>query len=166
MIYFLYPGEAPNGLTTNTDYWEANGKASYKLTTTTTIGAEFAYTPSISNSGARATYAAGKIRIDLLNTSLPQGVNWYLSADLGHHWFGTVAPIFGGFALPSYTHWRAGLAFTYNVFTLDLSYHDTNLSREDCYVFTGDPQGLRSNWCGAALIATLSFELKYLPKRR
>lgn len=174
LIYFLYPRERPSGLTTETDYWEANGKVSHKLTSTTTIGAELAYAPSISNSGAWATYAAGKIRIDLPTTSSPNGVNWYLSADLGHYWFGTVAPVFGGFALPNYTHWRAGVAFTYSMFALDLSYHDTNLAREDCYVFTGDPgatpggrinqisnpQGLRSNWCGTAFVATLSFKLK------
>lgn len=175
LIYFLYPRERPDGRATETDYWEANGKVSHKLTSTTSIGAELAYAPSISNSGAWATYAAGKIRIDLPTASLPNGVNWYLSADLGHYWFGSVAPVFGGFALPSYTHWRAGVAFTYGMFTLDLSYHDTNLAREDCTVFTGDPgatpggrinqisnpQGLRSNWCGAAFIATLSFELKH-----
>jgi uncharacterized protein (TIGR02001 family) len=174
LIYFLYPRERPNGVTTETDYWEANGKVSHKLTTTTTLAAELAYAPNYSNSGAWATYAAGKIRIDLPNTSLPNGVNWYLSGDLGHTWFGTVAPAFSGFALPNYTHWRAGVAFSYSMFTLDLSYHDTNLAREDCYVFTGDlsatlggrtnsisnPQGLRSNWCGAAFIATLSFEIK------
>jgi len=76
--------------------------------------------------------------------------------------------------LPSYDHWRAGLAFKYDRLNLDLSYHDTNLSREDCFVLTGDssstlggtgrfganPGGLQSNLCGRALVATLSFEFK------
>jgi len=53
-----------------------------------------------------------------------------------------------------------------------LTYHNTNLSKENCFVFTGDPNavpggaidaitnptGLRSNWCGPALVGTLSFE--------
>ena len=56
---------------------------------------------------------------------------------------------------------------------LDLRYHDTNLSKENCFLFTGDPgaapggrvdllsnpQGLTSRWCGAALVAKLWFEL-------
>jgi hypothetical protein len=31
------------------------------------------------------------------------------------------------------------VTFTYKVFNLDLRYYDTNLSRENCFVFTGDP---------------------------
>jgi hypothetical protein len=59
------------------------------------------------------------------------------------------------------------------VINLDLRYYDTNLSRENCFVFTGDPNatpggnanpiinptGLRSNWCGGAFVAKLSIGL-------
>ena len=56
--------------------------------------------------------------------------------------------------------------------SFDLSYHDTNLSKEDCFVLAGDlatpggggsganTGGLQSNLCGRALVATLSFEFK------
>jgi hypothetical protein len=58
--------------------------------------------------------------------------------------------------------------------TLDLSYYDTNLSKEDCFVFTGDPMatpggavdpvsnpdGLRSRLCGATFVGALSVKFK------
>jgi hypothetical protein len=74
--------------------------------------------------------------------------------------------------LPSYAHWRLGTGFKYDLVSFDLSYHDTNLSKEDCFVLAGDsatpgvgrfgsnPGGLQSNLCGRALVATLSFEFK------
>jgi hypothetical protein len=78
----------------------------------------------------------------------------------------------GGLPLPAYTNWRAGLTFSYRVFKLGLNYTDTNLSKENCYVMTGDlaaipggvsnpgnnPTGLRSGLCGATFSGTLGFE--------
>lgn len=68
----------------------------------------------------------------------------------------------------------AGLAFRHAPLRFDLSYHDTNLTKEDCFVQTGDlaatpggsvnpssnPGGLRSGLCGRALVGTLSFEFE------
>jgi hypothetical protein len=60
------------------------------------------------------------------------------------------------------------------VFTLDLRYTDTNLSKGACNAFTSDntatfaspgsvsainPGGFQSNWCGATGIAKLSADL-------
>ena len=77
-----------------------------------------------------------------------------------------------GLPLPAYTNWRAGLTFSYNVLKLGLNYTDTTLSKEKCYVMTGDlgalaggvstadnPTGLRSALCGATFSATLGFEI-------
>ena len=41
--------------------------------------------------------------------------------------------------LPAYLNWQAGVTFTHKAFNLDLRYYDTNLSKENCFVFTGDP---------------------------
>ena len=91
----------------------------------------------------------------------------------------TVATVFGGpFRLgiqePSYNTWNLGVGFTYKVFTLDLRYSDTNLSKASCNAFTSDysttnlnpgfvtainPGGFGSNWCGAAGIVKLSADL-------
>ena len=94
---------------------------------------------------------------------------------------GNASPAQGGFPLPSYTNWRFGVAFELDDhIKLDLSYFDTSLSREDCFVFTGDtmatpagipnpisnPGGLQSRLCGASFVATLSgkFDLSDLKK--
>ncbi len=77
----------------------------------------------------------------------------------------------GGIPFKSYTTWDAGLAFIWKPFTLDLRYYDTNLNKGDCNAFTHDhtasgvfstsinPGGPGSNWCGAAFVAKLSFDL-------
>ena len=39
---------------------------------------------------------------------------------------------------PSYNTWNIGIGFTYKVFTLDLRYSDTNLSKGNCNAFTSD----------------------------
>ncbi|HTF42011.1 MAG TPA: hypothetical protein VK754_15640 [Propionibacteriaceae bacterium] len=65
------------------------------------------------------------------------------------------------------------MTFTRESFNLDLRYYDTNLSKENCFVFTGDPgatpggrinpvtnpQGLVSRWCSATVVAKLWFAL-------
>ena len=77
----------------------------------------------------------------------------------------------GGFPLPAYLNWNAGVTFTRKNLNLDLRYYDTNLSRDNCFVFTGDPNatpggqinpltnpsGLVSNWCSATFVAKFWF---------
>jgi hypothetical protein len=77
-----------------------------------------------------------------------------------------------GIHYPSYNTWNIGIAFTYKVFTLDLRYSDTNLSKGDCAAVTSafnanipgnttaiNPNGFGSNWCGAAGIVKFSADL-------
>ena len=80
-----------------------------------------------------------------------------------------------GIPEPSYNTWNIGIGFTYKVFTLDLRYSDTNLSKGDCNAFTSDFTAKRrdrwqrhrdqpgaafgSNWCGATGIVKLSADL-------
>ena len=63
------------------------------------------------------------------------------------------------------------VTFTHKKLNLDLRYYGTNLSKENCFVFTGDPNarpggrvdlvinpaGLTSNWCGATVVAKAWF---------
>ena len=71
-------------------------------------------------------------------------MGWTLSGDLGRSVFGRTSSAGGvsaggaGLPLPAYTNWRAGLTFSYNVLKLGLNYTDTTLSKEQCYVMTGD----------------------------
>jgi uncharacterized protein (TIGR02001 family) len=171
VTYLYYSGEVPVGPVTSTSYGEAHATVSIEATKDLTLSAMYAYSPNYSNSGAWEHFVEGGFEIELPKV-LPKGVEWSLSGDVGHSWFGTQSADLGGFPLPEYTYWHVGLSFTYDVFTLDLGYHNTSLTKENCFVFTGDPNavpggainlitnpmGLRSNWCGPAFIGTLSFE--------
>ena len=99
-------------------------------------------------------------------------IGWYLSAEVGHYWFGTTNLVPGVFnpaiKLPDYTTWNAGIAFTHSVATLDLRGYGTDLSKANCNILTGDPNARliggvgQSNWCGTTVIAALKFDLTYL----
>ena len=105
-----------------------------------------------------------------------------MSGEAGYYWLGTtnlVPGVFvynagtGGWDLPDYAYWNIGIGFNWKVFTLDLRYHDTNLSKAECNSLTADPGAAGpfntvinnftttalSNWCGAAFIAKLSADL-------
>jgi uncharacterized protein (TIGR02001 family) len=186
--YFYYPGQLLTGTAANLNYWE------YDLEATRTfeglagkyrdieLKGTVAYSPDVSGTGAWGAYAEGQLTYDLPKLNLWKLIDWHLIASAGYWRFGNTSSAQGGFALPSYANWRVGLAFELNDhINLDFSYYDTNLSREDCFVFTGDtmatlggvpnplsnPDGLRSRLCGASFVATLSgtFELSDLKRR-
>ena len=133
--------------------------------------AGYAYSPDVSNTGAWSQYAAAGIGYDVPGRSLPQNLAVSFTAATGYSWFGNQAAQLGGFPLPAYLNWQAGVTFTHKAFNLDLRYYDTNLSKENCFVFTGDPNarpggrvnlvtnpdGLVSNWCGATFVAKVWF---------
>ena len=69
----------------------------------------------------------------------------FISGEFGHYWFGRTNSFYGntvfpgqadGIQLPEYNTWNVGLSFTYKVFTLDLRYVDTDLSKINCDVLT------------------------------
>jgi hypothetical protein len=94
-----------------------------------------------------------------------------VSGSAGYFWFGNQSEALGGFPLPAYLNWNAGVTFTRKNFNFDLRYYDTNLSKEDCFVFTGDPNatpggqinpvtnplGLVSRWCSATIVGKFWF---------
>lgn len=183
--YFYYPGQVLTGAAPNLNYWEYTLEATHTFKNlagndrNVKIEGTFAYSPDVSGTGAWGAYAEGEVTYDLPKLKLWKPIDWHLIASAGYWRFGNTSPAQGGFALPAYTNWRVGLGFDLNDHvTLDLSYYDTNLSREDCFVFTGDtmatpggvpnpvsnPDGLRSRLCGASFVATLSgtFELSDL----
>src|SRR5258706_4224511 len=168
--YFLYPGEVS---ATGTDYWEFVARADKRLTEQVRIAAGFGYSPNISTTGAWSKYTAAGIGVDLPTSKILQGVSASFTTSAGYFWFGKQSPALGGFPLPAYANWNAGVTFTRNRFHLDLRYYDTNLSRENCFVFTGDPnarpggradpltnpEGLTSGWCSATVVAKFWFTL-------
>jgi len=173
-IYFLYPGEMTGGGIRGIDYWEAAIRADKKISESIRVAGGFAYSPNVSNTGAWGWYAAGGLGLIVPSNLLPPDVGMSITGAAGYSWFGNQSAELGGFPLPAYLNWQAGVTFIRKNFNLDLRYYDTNLSKENCFVFTGDPnarpggsinpvsnpEGLVSNWCSATFVAKLWFALK------
>jgi len=171
ITYFAYPGERLPGETNGINYWEAVIRGDRHIGEQIRIAAGYAYSPNVSNTGAWSQYAAAGIGYDVPGQLLPQNLAVSFTAAAGYSWFGNQATQLGGFPLPAYLNWQAGVTFTHKAFNLDLRYYDTNLSKESCFVFTGDPnarsggrmnpvtnpEGLVSNWCGATFVAKAWF---------
>jgi hypothetical protein len=169
----------PNGNTVVQDesFLEAYAKATYTINDQWSVAGQFWYSPNVVGSGAPGEYYTGNITYTAPSTWFQNGLGMYASADIGWWQLGTsnlfyaAPPAFpSGVKYTSYANWDAGLGFTYKVFTLDLRYYDSDLTRAECNVFTSDqtatfaagnvtaqnPGGLGSNWCGASFIAKLS----------
>jgi len=168
--YFAYPGEISG---TDTDYWQAAIRADKRINEVFRVAGGFAYSPNVSNTGAWSWYAAGGVGFDVPSRFLPADIGVSFTGGAGYSWFGNQSLELGGFPLPAYWNWQGGVTFSYRVFNLDLRYYDTNLSKEDCFVLTGDPnaraggtinlitnpEGLTSGWCKATFVAKISFAL-------
>jgi uncharacterized protein (TIGR02001 family) len=169
--YYFYPGEiAPVDGSAGIEYWEALARADTTFGEVLRVAGGFAYSPNVSNTGAWSKYAAFGMGLDL-PSKLLQDVSVSVSGGAGYFWFGNQSEALGGFPLPAYLNWNAGVTFTRKNFNFDLRYYDTNLSKEDCFVFTGDPNatpggqinpvtnplGLVSRWCSATIVGKFWF---------
>ena len=182
--YYYYPGGnstySLNGTVANAiadaSFYEVYGKATWTVNDYIAVGGYVQYTPSYLNMGAPGTYFAGTAKLTAPATWLPNGIGAYASGELGRqvlgsnkidNWVYTVST-----DLPDYTTWNVGLGFTWKVFTLDLRYSGTDLSKENCFILTGDPGagiggtvstlnagGNTSKWCGDTFIVKLSADL-------
>ena len=174
-----------NPIKKDLSFYEVYGKVNYTFTDTFSLGATAFYTPSFLNSGAEGTYASVVGKAIAPSTWFgSSGIGMYVSGEFGRQWLGTSDSFYGTAQFPNginyadYNTWNIGVGFTYKVFTLDLRYSDTNLSRGDCNAFTSDfaargninaftgtevtainPSGVGSNWCSARFIAKLSADL-------
>jgi uncharacterized protein (TIGR02001 family) len=181
-----------NFIKKNMSFYEGYAKVNVTLNDMFQIGANEYYSPNFMNLGAWGNYASitGKFTAPS-STFGSSGVGMYISGEFGRQWLGrsdafygtTVATVFGGpfpqgIQEPSYNTWNIGVGFTYKVFTLDLRYTDTNLSKASCNAFTSDHTttnasaafvtainpgngvtAFGSNWCGATGIVKLSADL-------
>lgn len=171
VTYFGYPGERLPGATGGINYWEAAIRGDRSIGESIRIAGGYAYSPNVSNTGAWSQYVAAGLGFDVPSRLLPQNLGVSFTAAAGYSWFGNQAPDLGGFPLPAYLNWQAGVTFTHKKLNFDLRYYGTNLSKENCFVFTGDPNarpggrvdlvtnpaGLTSNWCGATVVAKAWF---------
>ena len=166
-------------------FYEDYAKVNITLNDQWAVGFNEYYSPNFLNFGAWGDYASITAKWTAPSTTFgTSGVGMYVSGEFGRQWLGTSDSFYGvssplanyslGIPEPSYNTWNIGVGFTYKVFTLDLRYSDTNLSKASCNAFTSDytttnfnpsfitainPGGFGSNWCGAAGIVKLSADL-------
>jgi uncharacterized protein (TIGR02001 family) len=164
-------------------FFEVYGKSNYTVNDNWQFGVSEYYTPNFLNSGAWGDYASITGRYAPPSSIFgSSGVAMYVSGELGRQWLGTTDRFYGivsalgnfanGIPYASYNTWNIGVGFTYKVFTLDIRYSDTDLSKGNCNAFTSafnasgttnitpiNPLGAGSNWCGAAGIVKLSADL-------
>lgn len=172
VIQYYYPDErrlvGPDGTIytpANTDFLEYAAKVSYTYQDALTVGANLFYERNYLGTRAPAYYVSGTVKYVLpegLLGVLPAGFS--LSGELGRYTIGTTSATLGRVKLPDYTYGNVGASYTYKNFTLDLRYHDTDLTKTKCFTLTSDPRGIatgsgRSNWCGSAFITTLSVDI-------
>ena len=182
-------GVYPNGNVAKSvaSFYEIYGKVAYTWTDWV-FGANFYYSPNFLNLGADGEYLSGTIKFTAPEKMALGPLGWYVSGEFGHQWLGTSDAFYGcgiigttnglclannpnGIPYADYNTWNVGLGLTWKVFTLDLRYYDTDLSKGDCNAFTSDPTargtaglnainaGPSSSWCGAAFVAKLSADL-------
>src|SRR6476469_6517108 len=180
---FLATGVPGNVAKKSASFYEGYAKVNITLNDQWQVGFNEYYSPNFLNLGAWGDYASVTGKWTAPSTTFgSSGFGMYISGEFGRQWLGTSdsfygttvasplggGPFPGGIPEPSYNTWNVGVGFTYKVFTLDLRYSDTNLSKGDCNAFTSDytakfdgsftpinPGGFSSNWCGATGIAKL-----------
>lgn len=173
VIQYYYPGEKRfvDGLGViwtprNTDFTELVGKVSYNWEDKATFGANVFYAWDWLGTGATGTYGSLTAKYNL---PFLEGLS--VSGEFGRYWLGTTStniafptPI----RLPDYNYWNVGLSYTYKNLTADVRYHDTNLSKANCFLLTSEPRGINrgnagggytSNWCNPTVVGTLSFDI-------
>lgn len=169
-----------NVIKSDVSFWEVYFKPTYNFSDSFSVGATFFYTPSFLNSGADGEYLSVVAKYTF--PAFKNGAAVYVSGEFGRQWLGTSDSFYGvttflpggpGINYADYNTWNIGLGLTYKVFTVDLRYTDTDLSKANCNAFTSDhtatAQGLinsinpapgnGSNWCGSRFTAKLSVDI-------
>jgi uncharacterized protein (TIGR02001 family) len=167
-----------NTMVADMSFWEVYFKPTWNVNDQLAIGGNLFYTNSYLHSGAPGTYVSATAKFTASDKMAIGPFGWYVSGEFGRQYLGTTDSFYGTTAFPAgidyadYDTWNVGLGLTWKVFTLDLRYSGTDLSKGDCNAFTGDytasgttnvtainTSGLGSNWCGSAFIAKLSADL-------
>ncbi|HEY0331743.1 MAG TPA: TorF family putative porin [Rhodopseudomonas sp.] len=157
-----------NVMKKDVSFYEAYGKVNYTFNDTFSLGATAFYSPNFLNFGFESTYASVVGKINVPPTWFGStGIGAFVSGEFGRQWLGTTDAFYGipfglsGVKLDDYNTWNVGIGFTYKVFTLDLRYSDTDMSKVNCQNITSDfsSNGTTSNWCGERFTAKLSADV-------
>src|SRR5262245_60996284 len=74
VTYFAYPGERLPGETNGVNYWEAVIRGDRRIGEQVRVAAGYAYSPSVSNTGAWSQYVAAGVGYDVPARSLPRNL--------------------------------------------------------------------------------------------
>lgn len=169
-----------NSIKANLSFWEVYFKPTWNVNDQLAIGGNLFYTNSFLHSGAPGTYISGTVKYTAPEKMAIGPFGWYVSGEFGRQYLGTTDSFYSltnsltgpGIDYADYNTWNVGLGLTWKVFTLDLRYSGSDLSKGNCNAFTGDhtgsgtsnvtpinPLGVGSNWCGDTFIAKLSADL-------
>ena len=167
IIYYNYPGETPlfgAPPLANTDFLEFAAKANWAVNDAFSIGANVFYAGNWLGTHADGTYVSGTAKY-VIPADLIGLEGFSVSGEFGHYFLGRTAAHQGGVNLVDYNYGNIGASYTWKALTLDVRGHFTDLNKTQCFINTGDPRGIingtgRSNWCGDAVVATLSVDFQ------
>ena len=152
-LFYDYPGERkPYSGAKEIDYYELGFKPSYVFGETLTLTGQMYWSGDYANTGSRATFLSGGVKLDVPIPSLPD-ISSYISAELGHQRLGRTRD---GFDPADYLTWNAGVGTVYKAVTVDVRYSASNLSRSECLGVSGS-----RNWCGDRVMASMSFDTTF-----
>src|SRR5580704_8081201 len=145
-----------NVMKKDVSFFEAYAKLNYTFSDNWAAGINEYYSPNFLSSGAWGNYSSVTAKYTAPATIFgSSGIGLYASGEFGRQWLGTSDAFYGtgainpafaaGIPEPSYNTWNVGVGFTYKVFTLDLRYSDTNLSKGACNAFTSDNTATRAS---------------------
>ena len=134
VIYYVYPGAIdPAG---EFNYVELKAAASAPIVDKVSLDGGLYYSPDFFGSVGAALYAETNLTVEL-------PYDLAASGGLGYQWFDNPTQI-------DYLNWNAGISWTYkDTVTVDLRYHDTDISRTTC----------GSKNCDARFMATVSMAI-------
>jgi uncharacterized protein (TIGR02001 family) len=108
-----------------------------------TFGGEIDYAWDYAQTGGDSIYIEA-------NAALSFPHDFGASAAMGYQSYGS------GAGLSDYLTWNIGASYTWNALTLDLRYHDTDLSGDACGM-----EYTRGNSCDARVVATISIDTSW-----
>ena len=151
-VAYLYSKTVNDFFVTTPNWQEVYAKTTYTVNDSLTVGLNAFFSPSVLDTGAKAEYIAGTVAYKIGDVTL--------SSEFGRQFLGTTDSTHFSYKLPDYNYWNVGASYTYKIATLDLRYHDSDLSRNECFLITGTTgPANQSKYCGAAVVGTLSFAL-------
>lgn len=146
-IYYWYPGaDAPPGVN-EYDYFELMATLSHDFGAAVVSG-ELAWSPDYFFESGDSVWLKGGVSVPITDKFIFMDA-LSVSGNIAHQWIDEN----GTFGAPDYTTWDVGASIGWGIFTIDLRYVDTDISRSRCFVPPND------EFCEGGFVGTLSAAL-------